>query len=115
MNRTTKAILKTHEGGKKLNYNKRVMEVEHGTFTPLIFSTSCVMSHECDLFHKALAEKIALKKGERYSDIMCLLRVKLSFLSVKSTLLCLRGSRSITNYSHEQTGDYSLTLNEIGL
>ena len=116
INKSTKTIMKSHENEKKRNYNKRVMEVEHGTFTPLIFSTTGVMSHECNLYHKALAEKIATKKGEKYSDVMCFLRVKLSFLALKSALLCLRGSRALSsNANQEQTGDYSLIINEIGL
>ena len=69
------------------------MEVEHGSFTPLVFTTSGVMSHECSKFHKALAEKISQKKDERYDTIVRYLRVKLSFLALKSTLLCLRGTR----------------------
>ena len=92
------------------------MDVEHGTFTPLIFTTAGVMGHECTQYHKVLAEKIASKKGENYSDVMCFLRVKLSFLALKSTLLCLRGSRSLAAVHDElAVGDYSLTLNEIGL
>ena len=75
------------------------MEVEHGTFTPLVFTTTGVMSHECSIFHKALAEKLSEKQGERYEVIMRYLRVKLSFLALKSMLLCLRGSRSHTTKS----------------
>lgn len=115
-NMSTKSILKKHESEKKRNYNRRIMEVEQGTFTPLIFTTSGVMSYECSLYHKALAEKIASKKGEKYTDIMRYLRVKLSFLALKSTLLCLRGSRTIKRTQEESSvGDYSLALNEVGL
>ena len=59
------AILRKHEQEKKRTYNRRVMDVEHGSFTPLVFTTSGVMSHECTRFHKALAEKLSEKKGER--------------------------------------------------
>ena len=69
-NNTLASILKRHEMEKKRGYNRRVMEVEHGTFTPLIFTTTGVMSHECSVFHKALAEKISLKRDERYEDVM---------------------------------------------
>ena len=70
------------------------MEVEHGSFTPLVWvTTSGVMSHDCSKFHQALAEKISQKKDERYETIIRYLRVKLSFLALKSTLLCLRGTR----------------------
>ena len=90
------------------------MEVEHGTFTPLIFTTTGVMGHECSIYHKNLAEKISEKKNERYSDIMRYLRVKLSFLAIKSTLLCLRGSRTLSKVEGVNS-DFGLALNELGL
>ena len=109
-----KSVLRKHELDKKRNYNRRIMEVEHGSFTPLVFSTSGVMAHECSLYHKSLAEKLANKKNERYEDIIRYLRVKFSFLAVKSTLLCLRGSRSISKM-HEAASDFGLALNELGV
>jgi len=97
-------------------YNRRIMEVERGTFTPLVFTTTGVMSHECTIFHKALAEKISKKKGDTYQDIMRYLRVKFSFLAMKATLLCLRGSRSLAKRpDNATTDDFGLALNELGL
>ena len=90
------------------------MEIEHGTFTPLIFTTSGVMGHECNIFHKALAEKLSLKKGDRYDEVMRYLRVKISYLALKSTLMCIRGSRS-TFKMHESGCDFELNLIELGL
>ena len=107
-------ILKNHEQEKKRGYNKRVMEVEHGSFTPLIFTTTGVMGHECAKYHKALAEKLSEKRGEKYEDVMRYLRVKLSFLALKSTLLCLRGSRS-TFKNLELGEDFAYSLDELGM
>ena len=90
------------------------MEVEHGSFTPLVFTTTGVMAHECTIFHKTLAEKISNKRGDRYQDIMRYLRVKFSFLALKATLLCLRGARSHTKASN-YTDDFGLALNEVGV
>ena len=109
-----KSVLRKHEMEKKRNYNRRIMEVEHGTFTPLVFSTSGVMAHECSAYHKTLAEKLANKKNERYEEVMRYLRVKFSFLALKSTLLCLRGSRTISKVP-EAASDFSLALNELGM
>ena len=113
-NSTIKSVLRKHETEKKANYNRRVMLVEHGTFTPLVFTTSGVMGHECTIYHKTLAQKISVKKNERYDDVMRYLRVKLSFLALKSTLICLRGSRSVFK-SRNIVTDYDLALNEMGL
>jgi len=43
------------------------MEIEQGTFTPLVFSTTGGMAEECRRYHNGLAELLAIKKGEDYS------------------------------------------------
>ena len=91
------------------------MEVEHGTFTPLVFTTTGVMGHECSVFHKTLAEKLAKKRNERYEDIVRYLRVKFSFLALKSTLLCLRGSRTVFEKANDVDSDFGLALKELGV
>ena len=108
------AVLRKHEQEKKRTYNRRVMEVEHGSFTPLVFTTTGVMSHECTKYHKALAEKLSVKRDERYDIIMRYLRVKLSFFALKATLLCLRGSRS-GKANAESGEDFGFSLDELGL
>ena len=107
-------VMKNHEQEKKRSYNRRVMQIEHGTFTPLIFTTTGVMGYECAKYHKSLAAKLSEKKGERYEDVMRYLRVKLSFLALKSTLLCLRGSRS-TFKNIEVSEDFAFSLDELGM
>ena len=71
------------------------MEVEQGTFTPLIFSSTGGMGAECKFYHKRLVELLAIKKGESYATTMQWVRGKVLFALIRSTLLCLRGSRSI--------------------
>ena len=94
MHLTTERVLKKHEQEKKQNYNRHTMNIEHGTFTPLVFSVSGGMSKECSVFHKHVAERLAIKTGERYEKIISTIRCKLSFLILKSALMCVRGSRS---------------------
>lgn len=110
-NSPMKSILRKHELEKKRCYNRRVMEIEHGTFTPLVFTTTGVMSHECQSFHKTLAEKIAAKKGERYDDVIRYIRMKISFLVLHATLLCIRGSRSWhSKYEDHDAEDFGMKL-----
>ena len=111
---TVKTVLENHEKRKKRHYNQRVIDVEHGTFTPLIFTASGAMGHECIKYHKALAEKISRKKGDRYEDIMRYIRVRISFLVLKATLLCLRGSKSLKQQI-EVADDFGQTLHELGV
>ena len=53
---TRESVLKKHEQEKKQNYNRQIMNIEHGTFTSLGFSVSEGMGKECSMFHKHEAE-----------------------------------------------------------
>ena len=57
-----KQVYKHHENDKKRLYTQRVMDVEQGTFTPLVFTTTGGMGEECKRYHNRLAELIAAKK-----------------------------------------------------
>ena len=105
---TAESVLKKHEQGKKRNYNRRVMEIEHGTFTPLVFSVSGGMDMECSMFHKHVAERLAITSGERYEKITSTIRCKLSFLILKSALMCVRGSR---NHNLKTIDEFELVSN----
>ena len=113
--RTVAAVLRSREQAKKTQYNQRIMDIDHGTFTPLILTIKGVMGHECEKFFKTLAEKLAKKKGERYEEIMRYIRIKVSFLVTKAALLCLRGTRVNTKSKVTEEGDdFSFKLNQLG-
>ena len=76
---TCKQIYKKHENEKKRQYAERVMEIEQGTFTPIVFTTIGGMADECVRYHSRLAELIANKKRESYSSPISWIRAKLSF------------------------------------
>ena len=80
---------------KKRQYSRRVLEVEQGTFTPLVFtSTGGMATDECKRFCSRLTELLALKKGDDYATTISWIRAKVSFAILRSALLCLRGTRS---------------------
>ena len=56
-------IYRQHENKKKCMYAKQVIEVEQGTFTLLVYTTTGGMGEECQRFHSRLAELIAAKRG----------------------------------------------------
>ncbi len=93
---TISQIYRQHENEKKRMYASRVLEVEKGTFTPLVFTTTGGMADECKRFHSRLAELIAIKKGESYNNTISWIRSKVSFALLRAALLCLRGSRTVT-------------------
>ena len=73
-------IYEKHEKEQKRHYNDRVMNIEHGTFTPLVFSVNGGIGPECSVFHKHLADKIAAKNGDRYKRVLTWIRCKLSLV-----------------------------------
>ena len=68
--------------------------MEQGTFTPLVFTTTGGMGEECMRYRNRLAELVAAKKGEDYATTVSWIHSKVSFATLKSALLCLRGSRT---------------------
>ncbi|KAG1693507.1 Atypical protein kinase C [Nymphon striatum] len=89
-NKDTKVVFKEHEQSKKREYLERVLEIEHASFTPLVFGTNGGMGNECQKFVSALATKLAEKQKEVYSVIISWLRVRLSIAITRATLLCVR-------------------------
>ena len=80
-----------NEREKKRLYNRRILEVEHASFTPLIFTIHGAMGTECRTFVSKLSELLAIKRDLPKSWV----RTKISFVLIRLMLICLRGSRSI--------------------
>ncbi|KAG1664431.1 MFS-type transporter SLC18B1 [Nymphon striatum] len=111
-NITLKSAYQINENSKMREYNERILQIEHGTFTPLVFSAFGGMGYESSRFFKRLNEMIAEKKNEKTSVTMSYIRTKLSFSLLRSTLLCVRGSPSV---KHEDGGEQSDKLQNIKL
>ena len=86
---------RSNENEKKRQYNQRIIEVEHGSFTPLIFTPHERNGREAERLIAELALKLSEKKQLEYIMVMHWLRAKLSFILLRSAVLCLRGSRTI--------------------
>ena len=69
-------------------------DIEHGTFTPLIFTSTGGMGKECLQYHSRLAHLISIMKGEDYSKTISWIRARTYFALLRSALICLRGSRA---------------------
>ena len=112
----TKVTFHRHEERKKRNYMERCLYVEHATFTPLVIGTNGGMGDECEKFLKNLAELLAKKDGEEYSDVMMSLRTMLSFQVLRAAVLCVRGSRRPWSQNTSKlSSDFGLSLFEAGL
>ncbi len=87
-------LYRRHERLKRSAYEARICDVEHASFTPLIWSTSGGAGPSATMFLKRLAGKLADKREDSYSAIMGWLRCRFGFAMLRSSLMCLRGARS---------------------
>ena len=83
-----------HELEKRRHYEDRVLQIEHGCFTPLVFTTAGGMGPSASIFFKRLASKLATKQNTSYSSVLRWIRCKISFALTHSAILCLRGTRT---------------------
>ena len=89
MKKSLKEAYEMNEKEKKRRCNDRIVNVEHGFFTPLVFSCYGGMSHECTMFFKHLTSIFANKRNEPYKNIAKWIRTKISFALLKVALICL--------------------------
>ena len=68
------------------------MDVEMGSFTPLVFGTNGRMGADCDCFLKRLAAKLSEKNEEPYHITITWIRTLFSFEILRSEHTCVRDS-----------------------
>ena len=83
------------DSSKKRAYESRHWEVEHSTFTPLVFSAT---GHEATVFYKRLASLFSDAWKEPYAAVLGWVKCRLSFCLLRSAIQCIRGARSSTGY-----------------
>ena len=84
-----------NECEKKIQYNERILDVEHASFTPLVMTTLGGMGRKTTKFYSRLSESIAEKRKERYNVIKNWISWKISFALVNCVCMCVSGSKSI--------------------
>ena len=90
------------------------MDVEMGTFTPLVFGTNGGMGLDCQNFLRTLANKLSSKNKEPYANVISWLQIQLSFAVLRSVQRCVRGSRYPFK-SRENSEDYTLAVAGLNL
>jgi len=101
-----------HERKKRRTYEHRVLEVEHGTFTPLVPSTSGGWGPSATVAFKRLAGLISEKHDQPYSSTLSFIRCTITFSLIDSAITCLRGLRSAF---HAPARDLNLTDHPLDL
>ncbi len=114
--RRSEAIInfnRRNEREKRRAHDERIREVEHGSFSPLVFSIAGGMGASANVVYKRIASLIADKHGKPYSKTINWLRCRLSFSLLRSAIMCLRGSRSsFHNPINSLDGEVDLALAE---
>ena len=95
---STKALLRQHEKEKKRKYQERVLNVERGSFTPVVFTTTGGCGEEANKMHKRIAHLLAEKRKEKYADTLRFIRTRLCFALLRSILCSLRGQRGKSHH-----------------
>ena len=94
------ATYRNHEQEKRRSYERRVLEVEHGSFVPAVFSSSGGQGKAATALYGRIASMLADKRHEPFSIVMAYIRTKLSIALIKSAVASLRGYRHQIDTSH---------------
>ena len=82
-------MYKHHEQMKKKEYSARILQIEKGTFTPVVLSCTGGTAPEADRFIKRLAAKLSMKKNVRYSQVVSFIRRRICFDVLKTCIISL--------------------------
>jgi hypothetical protein len=74
-------------------YASRILTVEKGSFTPLIYTTFGGWGPQATAYLKRLSTLIANKRNEDYHHVISHIRLRVRFALLKSVLVAIRGER----------------------
>ena len=92
-NLTLPSVYRKHEQEKRRKYQRRVLEVEHSSVVPIVFSTTGGQGKASSALFARIASKLSDKRNEPFSVTMAFVRTKLSFSLVRAMVASLRGYR----------------------
>ena len=107
-------LLEQHERRKRSEYSERVINVDRGTFTPLIFTTVGGCDRECSVFLKRLCGIIAEKEQKSYGEVLAHVRCRLSFALLRSAIMCIRGPRSAYHRPENSLREVAMIEGHVG-
>ena len=110
LNKSLQQCHATSKHEKKRLYNKRVLQVDHGRVTPLVFSIYSSMGRECNMFYSRLFQLISDKRNLSKSITMNWIRTKVCFELLELSLLCLWGSRTVSRKVSEFECDIDVSI-----
>ena len=112
LNQSLSSVHRRNEAEKKRQYNQPILQVEHGSFTPLVFSCFGGMSRECSRFFSQAADHLASKRNLSKSSTSSWIKARLNFALLRSCLLCIRGSRTAGNITSLDESDLNVIIQD---
>ena len=95
VNQELRKLYEVNKKEKKKQHNERILQVEHGAFTPPVMSATGGMGWGSRKFYAHLSEMKFEKWKKNYAFIASWIRRKISFALANSLCTSLRGSRSV--------------------
>ena len=86
------ACYKRQEQEKQRKYEQRIRQVEHESFTPIVFTRTGGCSHITTTYVKRLASLLAEKTDTPYSTTVNWVICRIGFALLRAAEMCLRGS-----------------------
>ena len=86
-------LYRNAEKSKEREYAERIKNVEHADFNPLVFTTAGGMVPQSQIVVKRIAAALSEKRDIDKSVVTGWLRCRLSFSLLRTTLMCIRGTR----------------------
>ena len=87
------ALYDKHEHEKMKKYASRILNVEKGSFTPLVYTTYGGWGPQATAYLKRLSIMIARKRNEDYHHVISHIRTRMRFALLRSVLVAVRGER----------------------
>lgn len=104
------SLYNMHEKEKMRKYNSRVITVEKGTFTPLVYTTFGGWGPQATGYHKRLAQLVSIKRNEDYRHVINHIRTKVRFSILRSVLIAVRGERGKRSAANNSIASTSFNL-----
>ena len=103
------SLYSNHEREKMRKYNARILTVEKGSFTPLVYTTFGGWGPQAVKYHKRLAELVAKNRNEDYKHVINHMRTRVRFSLPRSVLVSIRGERG-KRYSARPMASVALNM-----
>ena len=100
LNKPHKTLFHEAEQQKDREYKARINQIEQADFTPLVFTTAGGMAPRMQLFLKRISQIMSEQQDLANSVVAGWLRCRFSFALLRTTLVCLRGTRKKRYTAH---------------